>query len=167
MKEELTEAANEYFEQLGSDKEKLGSSCIQFNTMLKRNCPVWKKFLIGMKETGFESVKRSGFFAWHGSSEEAIASICRDGFDPKYRRVQAYGTGEYFSMDINVTKHYLKQCSRHIILTYILNKGQTRVKDRYCYVINNPEDFHSTYCLPLFVFSVGGYIRFNALPIEE
>jgi hypothetical protein len=44
--------------------------------------------------------------AWHGSREQNIVSIARNGFDPGRRCGQVFGAGEYFAKDPNVSIAY-------------------------------------------------------------
>jgi len=46
--------------------------------------------------------------AWHGSAEANVFSIARHGFDPSRRCGQAYGAGEYFAKDPNVSIAYAR-----------------------------------------------------------
>jgi len=46
--------------------------------------------------------------AWHGSAEANVFSIAQHGFDPSRRCGQAYGAGEYFANDPNVSIAYAK-----------------------------------------------------------
>lgn len=45
---------------------------------------------------------------FHGTTEKAVDSIVRNGFDPAYNTVSAYGIGTYFSPSSQVSKDYAK-----------------------------------------------------------
>lgn len=45
---------------------------------------------------------------FHGTSEEALQGIVRDGFNPDFNRVSAYGKGTYFARDADYSKNYAK-----------------------------------------------------------
>jgi len=49
--------------------------------------------------------------AFHGTGEDNIPHILKDGLDPKKRRGQAYGPGEYFSTDPGVSTSYCRKSS--------------------------------------------------------
>lgn len=43
---------------------------------------------------------------FHGTTEKAVDSIIRSGFDPAYNTTSAYGIGTYFSPNASVSKDY-------------------------------------------------------------
>lgn len=47
--------------------------------------------------------------AFHGTYEDNVETILRDGLDPKKRQGQAYGPGEYFSTDPGVSTSYCRR----------------------------------------------------------
>lgn len=63
------------------------------------NTPSLHMFQAGLARLGCSTddhnINRVGHFAWHGTADAAVSSICHDGFDPKRRCGQAYGRGEY------------------------------------------------------------------------
>ena len=40
---------------------------------------------------------------WHGTKEDVIDKICKEGFDPKYNKRSRYGKGVYFSSDLKIS----------------------------------------------------------------
>lgn len=46
---------------------------------------------------------------YHGTSAEAVRSICDEGFKEKYSKVKAYGHGTYFSSAGSYSKNYAKE----------------------------------------------------------
>ena len=74
------------------------------NPGLVKGCPSVQRFaravnkLAKGKVGGRQAVLDEGMFGWHGTScDSAVAGICHEGFDPKRRRGQACGPGEYFT----------------------------------------------------------------------
>ena len=69
---------------------------ISFNTSLHKGGPAMLRFKEGvvmrMKENNSSRenvINTLGFFAWHGTpSPEGLTAICKEGFDPKRRKVQ-------------------------------------------------------------------------------
>ncbi len=45
---------------------------------------------------------------FHGTTEPAVNSILRDGFDPAYSKVAAYGKGTYFALNASYSRTYAK-----------------------------------------------------------
>jgi hypothetical protein len=95
-----------------------------------------------------------GFYCWHGTSEAAIGPICDEGFDPKRRSGQAHGPGEYFGVDANVSLGYARG-SKRLIIAYVLQGSFVKQVQNFCYVVNNPIDWKTAYCVPLLVVSFG------------
>eukprot|EP00746_Dinoflagellata_sp_MGD_P071961 gnl/MRDRNA2_/MRDRNA2_29250_c0_seq1.p1 gnl/MRDRNA2_/MRDRNA2_29250_c0~~gnl/MRDRNA2_/MRDRNA2_29250_c0_seq1.p1 ORF type:complete len:819 (+),score=103.74 gnl/MRDRNA2_/MRDRNA2_29250_c0_seq1:64-2457(+) len=75
---------------------------------------------------------------WHGTAEENVLSIARHGFDPSRRAGQAYGAGEYFAKDPNVSISYAKGGSFMFLCKLLLGAehvDHTWVKDMKYYVV--------------------------------
>jgi hypothetical protein len=80
--------------------------------------------------------------AWHGSREENILSIAVNGFDPERRCGQAYGAGEYFAKDPNVSIGYAAGGSFMFLCKLLLGKPEvdhTWVSGPRYYVIKQRE----------------------------
>jgi hypothetical protein len=60
--------------------------------------------------------------AWHGSREDNIISIAVNGFDPNRRCGQAFGAGEYFAKDPNVSIGYAQGGSFMFLCKLLLGK---------------------------------------------
>ena len=153
IKEQANQHGNGYNQGYGNGLLKESKS-IQFNQFLLEGCPAYQRFTEALSKVDFESVDESGFFCWHGSDDKCIESICKTGFDPHRRSGQAYGRGEYFGGNPQISMGYSKgNC--HLILTYILNKAPFTHKDQGIIVVDNPIDWKSSYCLPLMVITFG------------
>ncbi|ELP94541.1 hypothetical protein EIN_116720 [Entamoeba invadens IP1] len=137
------------------------NSIIQFNTQLLKNCNAMTRFSKMVSLNNFDV--NNGFFTWHGSPENGVQGICNEGFDPHRRSGQAYGTGEYFGIQPQTSFSYCQNGS-HLILTYVLNGNQVRTQPGFCYIINNPIDWNTSYCLPLFVISFRNHAAVSWLP---
>jgi hypothetical protein len=57
---------------------------------------------------------------FHGTSSKNISSILQDGLDPEKRTGQAYGKGEYFSMEPSVCFSYCKNDKATIVFLVIM-----------------------------------------------
>lgn len=118
--------------------------------LLQEFSPVRKLFDAGCKQLQITDVIESGFFAFHGSSENAIIPICQEGFDPKKRSGQVHGPGEYFGVNADISYGYCKN-GNLMIISYILNGSFVKKVDKFCYVVNNPTDKKFTYSIPVLV----------------
>ena len=101
-----------------------------------------------------------GFFAYHGTSVQAIVPICQNGFDPKRRSGQAHGCGEYFGVAATVSHGYSQKRHGHtgssqMIIAFILQCTQIKTVPNFCYVVNNPTDWSSALNLPVLVITYG------------
>lgn len=89
---------------------------------------------------------------WHGSAEQNVLSIAVHGFDPKRRSGQAYGAGEYFAKDPNVSVMYAKGGSYMFLCRLLLGQAQvdhTWVDSAKYYVMKQREG--RIQALPLFL----------------
>ncbi|ELP91179.1 hypothetical protein EIN_150060 [Entamoeba invadens IP1] len=160
--EKTPEAHGQNYTNMGFKLQK--SNSIQFNNFLLENSMSYIRFIKCVEKFGMESIETSGFFCWHGSNDNCIQSICKNGFDPHKRAGQAYGPGEYFARDPGTSMGYSKG-NNHLILTYVLrpkNKGLLVDRDRI-YVVNNPIDWSYSYCLPVLVITFGNGTPVNFL----
>eukprot|EP00029_Vermamoeba_vermiformis_P009953 TRINITY_DN512_c0_g2_i1.p1 TRINITY_DN512_c0_g2~~TRINITY_DN512_c0_g2_i1.p1 ORF type:complete len:2506 (-),score=-35.58 TRINITY_DN512_c0_g2_i1:398-7915(-) len=150
--DQLIEQAKKFVETNWSAK--LGdASRIDPNPGLVRGCPAIQRYCRGALQAGGMDAIKNGFFAWHGTSESAVAAICHDGFDPGRRSGQAYGVGEYFGQTAEVSQGYC-QGSR-MLVAHLLRVSQTSTHGNFCYVVNNPKDWHLAYNLPVLVVTFG------------
>jgi hypothetical protein len=105
-----------------------------------------------------------GFFAWHGTDESAIAEICHSGFDPKLRKTQVYGCGEYFGVSASVSKSYCRGKPSRMILAFILCKSKLKTQADFCHVVDNPIDWKSAYNVPVIVVTFGESVHGATTP---
>ena len=129
------------------------SNSIQLNQYLLQECPALQKFMKCMTEkVKFESIEKSGFFCWHGSSEEGIKNICLNGWDSSKRVDTA---GDFFAAYPEMSIYYSSfRQSTHLILAYVL-KGAEHINYAGEYVVQNPKKGECSYCLPLLIISFG------------
>jgi HrpA-like RNA helicase len=135
---------------------------IDENPYLAKQYKSLARFYEGSKTLGhsFPPDLAKGFFAYHGSSSQAILPICQNGFDPKRRSGQAYGRGEYFGVTANISHGYSqKEGSQsgfsQIIITFILRCTQITTKENFCYVVDNPIDWKYAFNLPVLIVTYG------------
>jgi len=75
---------------------------------------------------------------WHGTPDSNVYSIARHGFDPSRRAGQAYGAGEYFAKDPNVSISYACGGSFMFLCKLLLGaegEDHTWVDDMKYYVV--------------------------------
>ena len=86
-----------------------------------------------------QTQKRMGV-VFHGSPEERIPQILKNGLDPRYRRTQAFGKGEYFSKDPGLATTYCQ--GGHKLIVYLVfipeeHEKYYNQRDRDIIVVNN------------------------------
>jgi hypothetical protein len=89
---------------------------------------------------------------WHGTHEENVLSIAVHGFDPSRRCGQAYGAGEYFAKDPNVSVGYARGGAFMFLCKLLLGKADqdhTWVDSCQYYVLKQRDC--RVQALPLFV----------------
>lgn len=90
--------------------------------------------------------------AWHGSEERNIMSIVQAGFDTGRRMGQAYGEGEYFAKDPNVSVGYAKGGSFLLLCRLLLGEEEedhSWVDHMKYYIVKQHDGF--VQALPLYV----------------
>jgi len=122
------------------------------NESILSGSPSIQKFADAIQRQSL-SILETLTFVWHGTKGNAIPSICYNGFDPSYRRGQAYGPGEYFGLPENpgVSLGYCDSSQMIIVAAILLINGVTKKVNNFCYVVNNPSSFEYSYCIPLCV----------------
>ncbi|KAL0216130.1 hypothetical protein P9112_008314 [Eukaryota sp. TZLM1-RC] len=125
------------------------------NPCLIQGCPAIQRFVKTVRKHGVSCLSQVKF-AWHGTTATAVESIAYDGFDPKYRSGQVHGPGEYFGVaeEPEVSVGYSRNCRYMFVAAILPLDGVFKEISGYCYVVNNPFDFESTYCLPLLVLEM-------------
>lgn len=89
---------------------------------------------------------------WHGTAEDNVLSIAIHGFDPERRSGQAYGAGEYFAKDPNVSVAYARGGGFMLLCKLLLGEedvDHTWVDSCAYYVVKQREG--RTQALPLFL----------------
>jgi hypothetical protein len=134
-----------------------------FNQYLNQTaCESLQRFYDGVTSVGDKpppDIAR-GFFAFHGTSVNAIESICQSGFDPTRRCGQVHGPGEYFGVTAAISHGYSKidsssSDSKMMIIAFILRCDRVTTQKGFCYVVNNPVDWSAAFNLPVAVVTYG------------
>lgn len=93
--------------------------------------------------------QRQTCLAFHGTAESSISSICQNGYDPKRRSGQAYGTGEYFATSPTIPLGYCKGGKKMLLNELLLGQNGTHhTKHGDIVVMKNP-----SHDLPRFVIT--------------
>ena len=79
--------------------------------------------------------------AFHGTAEKNIQSICANGYDPKLRSGQWYGTGEYFATTPDISMSYCKSGGKKMLLNELLlgQSGKHHTQHGNVIVMKNPD----------------------------
>lgn len=78
--------------------------------------------------------------AFHGTAEGNIQSICSNGYDPKRRSGQAYGTGEYFAVKPDIPLGYCKGGKKMLLNELLLGQaGVHHTQHGDIVVMKNPD----------------------------
>jgi hypothetical protein len=83
---------------------------------------------------------------FHGTAEANVDAICAAGLDPKFRRGQAYGKGEYFADDALVSIPYCKGGKAMLVFAVLTDPSGMTYDQGGIVVVHKPE-----HQLPLFV----------------
>ncbi|KAL0233379.1 hypothetical protein GEMRC1_012124 [Eukaryota sp. GEM-RC1] len=133
------------------------------NPYLPLGAPVVQKFAKVVKKHGGIACIDKVVFAWHGTKQPAVEPIAYEGFNPGFRRGQAQGPGEYFghSQNPSVSVGYSSNCRYMFVAAILPFDGVFSSHSNVCFVVNNPIDFESTYCLPVLILEMQ-----NSIPHE-
>ncbi|KAL0224637.1 hypothetical protein RCL1_002549 [Eukaryota sp. TZLM3-RCL] len=143
-------------EQFADEYWNISPSLIQKirNPNLLEGCPAIQRFSKVVVKHGIACLEQVKF-AWHGTQHQSISSISYDGFDPSCRRGQAHGPGEYFGLSDKPDVAVGYCGGRYMFVAAILPlDGLFKEIPGFCYVVNNPQDFSVSYCLPLLVLEL-------------
>lgn len=144
----------------------LGSKwTVQMNPGLSGGCPALTRYLNGRERYESLSKNISTFFAWHGTADSAVPLICDTGFDPNRRSGQVHGPGEYFGLSAEVSHGYSRK-SGHLIVTQLMRVPETSTHGTFCYVVNNPRDWISSYVMPVAVVNYNNSKSIKFCPTE-
>jgi ethanolamine utilization protein EutQ (cupin superfamily) len=111
------------------------------------NNPVYEKFLKGMRNYDLDVMQYK--IGYHGTTKDAAKIICKDGFDPQYRKTFAYGFGDYIAQDLSIAMNY-SNCGLIIVFAIPIIKSIKNVKmecGNKTFIVNNTCD--EMYCLPI------------------
>ncbi|CAF4466495.1 unnamed protein product [Rotaria sp. Silwood2] len=134
---------------------------IEYNMRLAEKCLSLERFYKGVIALGdhLPPDLARGFFAFHGTETKSILPICIDGFDPRRRKGQAYGVGEYFGVTAAISDGYCRTNTaseiKTMLVAFILRCPQVSTKVGFCHVVNNPIDWSYAYNLPVLIISYG------------
>jgi len=113
-----------------------------------KSCPAAAKYQRGVIALGQANISTAEF-AWHGTASLAgVQGICWDNLDPQRRAGQAYGRGEYFSVDANVSAGYAGSVGYIIVCLLLTGRHNTTHNGTYR-VVDNPQDGNTMYCVPV------------------
>eukprot|EP01059_Diplonema_ambulator_P030217 TRINITY_DN507_c0_g1_i1.p1 TRINITY_DN507_c0_g1~~TRINITY_DN507_c0_g1_i1.p1 ORF type:complete len:1184 (+),score=325.31 TRINITY_DN507_c0_g1_i1:53-3604(+) len=152
FKEARNFAANRLQEEYpGHPYEYTDNVCVRAST-----CNALQKFQTALEAEGIEGQirQRLGCFGWHGTkTRDAVRAICCDGWDPKRRSGQVYGTGEYFAYNAATSFGY--NGDTNILLVAFILDGAWLNKTTHL-VVNNPVDASAAYVVPVGIVCFGG-----------
>lgn len=104
--------------------------------------PLYNRFIQAWQNAQDETIT----LAFHGTARKNIEAICENGFDPKRRKRQALGVGEYFAMYASVSMPYCNGDKQILVVAILIDKSGLTANQNGILVINQPE-----HQLPLFV----------------
>lgn len=125
-------------------KHTLQQNTIRINSELEKDCPVGQKFLNALKKLNLnpsnpnEIYQRGVPFGWHGTrTPEAVAAVSHENLDPGRRRGQAYGKGEYCSINPAYSQGGYWGNTRTLFLFFIIKDCPFYTFNTH-HVVNNP-----------------------------
>jgi hypothetical protein len=127
------------------------------NPMLKcSNSSSLIKFQNSIEKHNIDLSQPNSFmFSWHGTqSKTNIESICSHGFDPKLRKTQTFGYGEYFGYTSSISRAYCGT-THYLILSVLLTGPWLSNHQNFCYIVDNPICNQNSYVLPLLIVNFG------------
>ena len=111
---------------------------IRENEYAKPGGVLYKKFIA--TKNALPQSDRKTCLAFHGTSEENVDSICKEGYDPGRRSGQAYGPGEYFATTPNIPLSYCKGGKKMLLNELLLGQDNVHhTKTGDIIVMKNPE----------------------------
>lgn len=123
--------------------ERLGEIVeIKENPYSKPGQPLYERFLRAWQLVEDTTVQ----CVFHGTAECNIDPICRTGLDPKRRKGQAFGRGEYFATSATIPLAYVKGGRKLLVFAVLMDKSGLRRRAGNIVVIKKKE-----HQLPLFV----------------
>jgi len=137
-------------------RHKLQTDTLRINSELEKGCPCGKKFLRALKTIGLnpdnpEKVYSQGIFGWHGTrTEQGVAGIAHNNFDPSRRSGQAYGPGEYCAKKPDYSQNSYWGNTNTLFVVFILKNNPCYTENEH-YVVNNPTHGNEMYMVPILI----------------
>lgn len=103
------------------------------------------------KEAQEKAVDKSVRLVFHGTREDNIECICREGLDPRRRGAngQAHGPGEYFAENPSISVPYCAGGKKMIVFAVLMDKSGLTKRDGSGIVVVNKTEHQ----LPMFVIT--------------
>ena len=108
---------------------------------------LYRKFKAAQEKAKDKSVR----LVFHGTREDNIENICRDGLDPSRRGAngQAHGPGEYFAENPSISVPYCAGGKKMIVFAVLMDKSGLTKRDGSGIVVVNKTEHQ----LPMFVIT--------------
>ncbi|KAL0230976.1 hypothetical protein GEMRC1_010381 [Eukaryota sp. GEM-RC1] len=166
--QQLYSKAEEFVQEQWNIQPTLAKPFIR-NPYLPLGAPVVQKFAKVVKKHGGFACIDKVVFAWHGTKHRAVEPIAYEGFNPGFRRGQLHGPGEYFGQSQNpaVSVGYSDGCRYMFVAAVLPFDGVFSTHGDYCYVVNNPVDFESTYCLPVLILEMQNNVPHQPVSFKQ
>lgn len=121
-----------------------------------KDCPARKKYEPAVKSMGWTDCTNV-VFGWHATKTlDAARAICWESLDPGRRSGQAYGPGEYFSLDANYSGSWT---STEQMMVFALlddrSEAKPHLKIKTHHVMNNPLSGTPLWCVPVGIITWG------------
>lgn len=149
----LWQYADQWLRQSTAARMHMWKGAYYRNMSLLRSVPALQRFFRAFRVLdSVVSGSNKLIFAWHGTRQINITDICHDGFDPRYRRSQLFGPGEYFALDHRIANAHAQPKNLLVLCAVIVSCPQFRANLDYgvC-VVNNPMNRYMSFCIPLLI----------------
>lgn len=101
---------------------------ISENVHAKPGNVLYKKFIAA--RNGLPLQHRNTCLAFHGTPEENIPSICKNGYDSSKRNKQQHGTGEYFAATPEIPLQFCKGANKILLNELLLGEEEVHIKSK-------------------------------------
>ena len=88
---------------------------VEHNPASEPGQPLYERFKRAVDHASDKTIR----LVFHGSPEQNMEAISREGLDPKRRRGQAYGTGEYFGTDVGTSLGYCQGGKKMLVFAVL------------------------------------------------
>ena len=102
---------------LRENEHQLAATDVAMNPHSLPGTPLYERFFAAWAQVPNKSMR----LVFHGTSEENIDAICAEGLDPKRRRGQALGPGEYFAGTPGVSLGYCKGGRKMLVFCILID----------------------------------------------